>query len=80
MSQSIEEIVTGEEFVALRHELRLDRREAYLECANCDKYSFGDDIRGASEFWSKRISGGEITDPEELEYLSKIADLGEPAI
>ena len=63
--------------MSLRHKLRLDRRDAYPECANCDKYSFGDDIKAACDYWKEHIVSGDITDPEELSYLSKIVQLGD---
>lgn len=70
-------ILSGRPFLDLRHQLRLDRRCSYAECANCDKYSFGEDVKAAAEYWRRRITDGEITDPEELSYLGSLAGIGE---
>jgi len=73
MKESFRDILTGHPFLSLRHQLRLDRRSSYPECANCDKYSFGEDVQAAVDYWRGRLAAGEITDPEEIAYLSRLA-------
>lgn len=77
MKEPIRDIVRGERFLRLRHRLRLDQRHAYAECANCDKFSFGDDAAAAAAYWKARMEAGEITDREEREYLGQLVQLGE---
>lgn len=74
--QSFAQMINDERFIKLRHEMRLDNRAAYMECKNCDKFSFGDDIKAAADYWEKRILSGEITDPQELQYLEGIVKTG----
>ena len=74
---SFREILSDELFLRLRHSLRLDRRCDYRECENCDKYSFGEDIRAAANYWKPLLESGEISDPEERTYLSAIVKAGD---
>lgn len=76
MEESFRDILTGNAFRDLQHQLRLDNRGCCAECANCDKYSFGDDRKAAAAYWEKRLADGEITDTDELEYLRSIVALG----
>ena len=73
-NMSFEDIIHDKRFISLRHEMRLDNRGAFAECAKCDKFSFGDDINAAANYWRNRIANGDITDKFELDYLNKIID------
>lgn len=71
-TSEFDEIVKGKAFLDLRHHLRLDEREIYLECKNCDKYSFGDDYEGMQKYWKTKIEQGKVKNKEELAYIRSI--------
>lgn len=72
--QSFEDILSGAPFLELRHKLRLDQHSDYKECAYCGG-SFSD-TAAAATYWGERLAAGEITDPEEISYLSRLAMMG----
>lgn len=72
--QSFGDILSGAPFLKLRHKLRLDQLSDYKECAHC--CGKGSDTAAVAAYWGERLSAGEITDPEEISYLSRIAMMG----
>lgn len=74
LQQSFGDILSGATFLELRHNLRLDQRSGYKECAHCGG-SFSD-MSSAAAYWGKRLAAREFTDSEEISYLSRIASMG----
>jgi len=70
--QGFKEILTSEKYLKLRHDLRLDRRENHDVCAKCSSGEAMDSVATTIKFWKEKLSTGEVTDPEELEYLSEL--------